>query len=91
MVLNICNFIQRTEQVPVKLDISAIEEYILLLFINLLYCFKVQRLLPHNTIEGSCGILNQNHVSINHDGISDSHFQSSMLKCFRPLYAVNNK
>ena len=32
MVLNICNFIQRTEQVPVELDISAIEEYILLLF-----------------------------------------------------------
>ena len=31
MVLNICNFIQRTEQVPVELDISAIEEYILLL------------------------------------------------------------
>ena len=27
MVLNICNFIQRTEQVPVELDISAIEEY----------------------------------------------------------------
>ena len=32
MVLNICNFIQRTEQVPVELNISAIEEYILLLF-----------------------------------------------------------
>ena len=32
MVLNICNSIQRTEQVPVELDISAIEEYILLLF-----------------------------------------------------------
>ena len=31
MVLNICNFKQRTEQVPVELDISAIEEYILLL------------------------------------------------------------
>ena len=33
MVLNICNFIQRTEQVPVELDISAIEEYILLLLL----------------------------------------------------------
>ena len=31
MVLNICNFIQRTEQVPIELDISAIEDYILLL------------------------------------------------------------
>ena len=31
MVLNICNFKQRTEQVPVELDISAIEDYILLL------------------------------------------------------------
>ena len=30
MVLNICNFIQRTEQVPIELDISAIEDYILL-------------------------------------------------------------
>ena len=30
MVLNICNFIQRTEQVPIELDIIAIEEYILL-------------------------------------------------------------
>ena len=30
MVLNICNFIQRTEQVPIELDISAIEGYILL-------------------------------------------------------------
>ena len=35
MVLNICNFIQRTEQVPVELDISAIEEYILLLLLVL--------------------------------------------------------
>ena len=35
MVLNICNFIQRTEQVPVELDISAIEEYILLLLLLL--------------------------------------------------------
>ena len=34
MVLNICNFIQRTEQVPVELDISAIEEYILLYIIS---------------------------------------------------------
>ena len=33
MVLNICNFIQRTKQVPVELDISAIEEYILLLLL----------------------------------------------------------
>ena len=33
MVLNICNFKQRTEQVPVELDISAIEEYILLLLL----------------------------------------------------------
>ena len=33
MVLNICNFIQRSEQVPVELDISAIEEYILLLLL----------------------------------------------------------
>ena len=33
MVLNICNFIQRTEQVPVELDISAIEEYILFIII----------------------------------------------------------
>ena len=32
MVLNICNFIQRTEQVPIELDISAIEDYILLLY-----------------------------------------------------------
>ena len=32
MVLNIiCNFKQRTEQVPVELDISTIEEYILVL------------------------------------------------------------
>ena len=30
MVLNICNFIQRTEQDPFELDISAIEDYILL-------------------------------------------------------------
>ena len=29
MVLNICNFTQRTEQVPIELDISAIEDYIL--------------------------------------------------------------
>ena len=36
MVLNICNFIQRTEQVPVELDISAIEEYILLLLLLLI-------------------------------------------------------
>ena len=35
MVLNICNFIQRTEQVPVELDISAIEEYILLLLLSI--------------------------------------------------------
>ena len=35
MVLNICNFKQRTEQVPVELDISAIEEYILLLLLLL--------------------------------------------------------
>ena len=34
MVLNICNFIQHTEQVPVELDISAIEEYILLLLLT---------------------------------------------------------
>ena len=34
MVLNICNFKQRTEQVHVELDISAIEEYILLLLLN---------------------------------------------------------
>ena len=33
MVLNICNFIQRTEQVPVELDISAIEDYILILLL----------------------------------------------------------
>ena len=33
MVLNICNFIQRTEQVPIELDISAIEDYILLLLL----------------------------------------------------------
>ena len=26
MVLNICNLIQRTEQVPIELDISAIED-----------------------------------------------------------------
>ena len=38
MVLNICNFKQRTEQVPVEQDISAIEEYILLLL--LLECMK---------------------------------------------------
>ena len=31
MVLNICNFIQRTEQVPIELDISVIEDYILFL------------------------------------------------------------
>ena len=31
MVLNICNFILRTEQVPIELDIIAIEDYILLL------------------------------------------------------------
>ena len=30
MFLNICNFIQRTEQDPIKLDISDIEDYILL-------------------------------------------------------------
>ena len=35
MVLNICHFIQRTEHVPVELDISAIEEYILLLLYEL--------------------------------------------------------
>ena len=33
MVLNICNFIQRTEQVPVELNISAIEDYILYIII----------------------------------------------------------
>ena len=33
MVLNICNFKQRTEQVPVELDISAIEEYIIIIII----------------------------------------------------------
>ena len=33
MVLNICNFIQRTEQIPIELDISAIEDYILLLLL----------------------------------------------------------
>ena len=35
MVLNTCNFIQRTEQVPVELDISAIEEYNILLLLLL--------------------------------------------------------
>ena len=38
MVLNI--FIQRTEQVPVELDISAIEEYILLLLLYYNYPFE---------------------------------------------------
>ena len=37
MVLNICNFIQRTEQVPIELDISAIEDYIILL----LYTYRL--------------------------------------------------
>ena len=37
MFLNICNFIQRTEQVPIKLDISAIEDYILLLLLNVIH------------------------------------------------------
>ena len=41
MVLNICNFIQRTEQVPVELDISAIEEYILLLLLTLSCAYKI--------------------------------------------------
>ena len=40
MVLNICNFIQRTEQVPVELDISAIEEYILLLLNRSIKVYK---------------------------------------------------
>ena len=41
MVLNICNFKQRTEQVPVEPDISTIEEYILLLlslFVHTMKC-----------------------------------------------------
>ena len=33
MVLNICKFIQRTEQVPIELDINAMEDYILLLLL----------------------------------------------------------
>ena len=37
MVLNICNVIQRTEQVLIELDISAIEDYILLLLINKIF------------------------------------------------------
>ena len=36
IVLNICNFIQRTEQVPIELDISAIEDYILLFMLKAL-------------------------------------------------------
>ena len=35
MVLNICNFIQRTEQVPIELNISAIEDDILHIIIIL--------------------------------------------------------
>ena len=31
MVLNMCNFIQRTQQVLIELDSSAIEDYMLLL------------------------------------------------------------
>ena len=50
MVLNTCNFIQRTEQVPVELDITAIEEYILLLLLLLTYTstidYQQQRLCP---------------------------------------------
>ena len=46
MVLNTCNFIQRTEQVPVELDISAIEEYILLLTYTSTIVYQQQRLCP---------------------------------------------
>ena len=48
MVLNTCNFIQRTEQVPVELDISAIEEYILLLLLTYTstIVYQQQRLCP---------------------------------------------
>ena len=35
IVLNICNFIQRTEQVLIELDISAIEDYILLVLLKI--------------------------------------------------------
>ena len=41
MILNICNIIQRTEQVHIQLDISDIEDYILLLLLLLLYKCKM--------------------------------------------------
>ena len=47
MVLNICNFIQRTEQVPIELDISAIEYFILLLL--LLYTENANEQTPNYT------------------------------------------
>ena len=58
MVLNICNFIQRTEQVPVELDISAIEEYILLL----LLCVLASTLCKYTLRKGGLFVLSWENV-----------------------------
>ena len=50
MVLNICNFIQRTEQVPFELDISAIEDYILLLLL-LIYMIDYSDTVKYDTMK----------------------------------------
>ena len=47
IVLNICNFIQRTEQVLIELDISAIEDYILLLYSYNNFCTNNDQELGH--------------------------------------------
>ena len=38
MNLNTCNFIKRIEQVLAELDISAIEEYVIIIIILLILC-----------------------------------------------------
>ena len=38
MNLNTCNFIKRIEQVLAELDISAIEEYVIIIILAVVYC-----------------------------------------------------
>ena len=50
IVLNICNFIQRSEQVLIELDISAIEDYILSLLLFSSDPFASNIISAHNII-----------------------------------------
>ena len=44
MILNTCNFIKRIEQVLVELDISAIEDYVIIIIITVsLNCHPTSR------------------------------------------------